>query len=1161
MKMELLGTLLLVLLGNFISARVLPGPSEALREDCSSAWECCSYEFLSVAFQRCCYDHGCCPLCDKFWSKGCFYNSANFKFGSVVEYHPQECKKLVCVAKTSTALPYVTGVIVQTHFNPDMYGLACSHLGKSICIDDFGIYRHEHEEWFVSSTCQQCWCINGLIKCQPGKWKCPMPSHPNCIAKVYGCCPQWDCGEKKSVCPDPDSFGRVCIQYFDQCHTDLDCGLGNICCLVAGCGKECMSPCVDDYGVTHNIGETWCNPGSRGNKLICQDTGIFHVEGSCSSVTNSISYQEERSSVDPPRSLHDCLIRSGLNLTLLAGQVETLEKIVKELPFKDFGFYVEAYKTLATTGNITANETLKSQDILDTQNFARRFQWDSVIPLLSTDTTRQQSSALSAGEIRLQINDITSRVQFTRNISVEEKSPSEFHQVAFRRTDPISTNMAQLGYAVGEATTRFVQSLNLPSSSAAALRLLGEADGCERRFNNFFRPVLEDPCDPLNTYRSIDGTCNNLNNDLWGASFTKFRRILSPDYGDGISSLRTALDDGPLPSARLISRKVNSKPNEESPVHSFILVTFGQFIDHDLTATPIAKGYLGSAIKCCDDLSVRLDSAAINLNATKLALADLRLLEPSLRTLNLEGELNVASKILDNLIAQGEKLIVNSQQFFNSSNVDVLRPFFNLSNAEILLSSNGSNLRISNFIKPFESECAPIPIPLDDDFYSCYGQTCMEFVRSAPAPMCRFGPREQLNQHTAYLDGSGIYGPKKEMTDGLREFQDGLLKLQVTLEGKRLLPGQEDPDDGCNIESLYANGIFCFKAGDGRVNEQIVLAFLHTVWAREHNRIAAILKAFHPSWTDEKLFQESRRIVIAELQHVTYTEFLPIILGTVLTETLGLSTLSLDQYTTDYDDTLDASIANSFSTAAYRYGHSQIADFIQRINRYGVLQTEPISAMMFNPFSLYEEEEMGDVGRGSTSGRARKVDAYFTEEVTGKLFKGKGKFGLDLVALNIQRGRDHGLPGYAQWKELCGGEVSNFSDLLSVMDEHIVDTLQEVYSALEDVDLFIGGISENPFLDGLLGPTFSCIIADQFLRIKKGDRFWYEYKDSPGSFTNAQLKELHKVTFARILCNNVPELENLQPNPFKVPSATNPRVSCHSALIGDYSLSPWDTYY
>ncbi|XP_064094351.1 uncharacterized protein LOC135206787 [Macrobrachium nipponense] len=214
--------------------------TETVREDCSTAWECCSLEFLSEQFNSCCYDHGCGPLCDKFWPNG-----SDSQGGPTACWNPMKC----VLQKVSTLPPYVKGIIMQTSYNSGITGATCMTTVNTICVDDFGILRAENEEWFVSSTCQQCWCKNGVINCQRTKRPCPLPPHPNCIAIPYGCCPKWDCGaSKQSIIsfwqlgspqiwvrvwfPDPNSYGRECIQYFDQCQSDRDCGTEEHCCLL-----------------------------------------------------------------------------------------------------------------------------------------------------------------------------------------------------------------------------------------------------------------------------------------------------------------------------------------------------------------------------------------------------------------------------------------------------------------------------------------------------------------------------------------------------------------------------------------------------------------------------------------------------------------------------------------------------------------------------------------------------------------------------------------------------------------------------------------------------------------------------------------------------------------------------------------------------------------
>ncbi len=126
---------------------------------------------------------------------------------------------------------------------------------------------------------------------------------------------------------------------------------------------------------------------------------------------------------------------------------------------------------------------------------------------------------------------------------------------------------------------------------------------------------------------------------------------------------------------------------------------------------------------------------------------------------------------------------------------------------------------------------------------------------------------------------------------------------------------------------------------------------------------------------------------------------------------------------------------------------------------------------------------------------------------------------MDLAALNIQRGRDHGVASYNVWREQCGlRRFDSFPEMTSVMAARTASALERVYDHVDDVDLFSGGLAERPVVSGLVGPTFACIIGQQFLNLRKGDRFWYE---NPGVFTLDQLHEIRKTSLARTICDNL----------------------------------------
>lgn len=221
-----------------------------------------------------------------------------------------------------------------------------------------------------------------------------------------------------------------------------------------------------------------------------------------------------------------------------------------------------------------------------------------------------------------------------------------------------------------------------------------------------------------------------------------------------------------------------------------------------------------------------------------------------------------------------------------------------------------------------------------------------------------------------------------------------------------------------------------------------------------------------------------------------------------------------------------------------------------------------LSKLLKQPYDLYHPGVMDTYLLGLVNQRSGRMDPTLTTEVTNHLFEKPGQFfGIDLAAINIQRGRDMGVPGYNHFREYCGlPRAKYFEDLTGVFSNKTLLRMSQLYKHVDDIDLWTAGIAEYPIQDGLVGPTFSCLIARQFVNLRRGDRFWYENAGYPAQFTIEQLDEIRKSTSARLICDNSDDIETIQASPMLVADAyTNPRVPCSS--IPSIDLTKWkDTY-
>ncbi|KAJ8944654.1 hypothetical protein NQ314_009416 [Rhamnusium bicolor] len=136
---------------------------------------------------------------------------------------------------------------------------------------------------------------------------------------------------------------------------------------------------------------------------------------------------------------------------------------------------------------------------------------------------------------------------------------------------------------------------------------------------------------------------------------------------------------------------------------------------------------------------------------------------------------------------------------------------------------------------------------------------------------------------------------------------------------------------------------------------------------------------------------------------------------------------------------------------------------------------------------------LGSVDRlllGFVNQPSQRRDEFICDELSNHLFQSfDAPFGMDLAAINIQRGRDHGIPPYTSWRQPCGlSPVKNWKDLENIFNFQSAKKFQSIYRDVDDIDLFTGGLAEKPVRGGVVGPTFACIIAQQFLNLRKGDR-------------------------------------------------------------------------
>ncbi|MCP9262356.1 hypothetical protein DINM_005627 [Dirofilaria immitis] len=603
------------------------------------------------------------------------------------------------------------------------------------------------------------------------------------------------------------------------------------------------------------------------------------------------------------------------------------------------------------------------------------------------------------------------------------------------------------------------------------------------------------PCDDNTPYRTMSGWCNNLRNPHFANAFGPLIHLLPPAYENGIDMPRSKSVTGELlPSPRLISNAIHFDLPIDHQKYSHMIMQFGQILDHEVTHSPIERG--------------------------------------------------------------------------NGPDNEIL------------------NCTRCDSHETLSMHCMPLPVPSNDPFFPTHDQNgerrCLPFARSLLGQL-NLGYRNQINQLTAFLDGSAVYGSTECEAKELRTFVGGRLNsTNLGIFNSEALP-QGDQEQDCRSSPEF----MCFVAGDERNSHQPGLTSMHNIFLREHNRIARKLeKGIHLG-----MMNETRRIVGAEFAHITYNEYLPLLLGNRLMRKYDLNTLKIGYYQAEDIELIKAlhffsNIASAGPSSCRQLfaplDHRVVIDLFlklrnimarkaiilravtcisfrsypcspvfSRFNTYYENFTEPVDLVEnFNSVEAIYDGKRGSIDSllvGLLGTPAMAFDRHITTALRNHLFGRRGEpfSGMDLISLNILRARDHGVQPYNAFRKLCGiGAAKDFSDLLNEMNESAVIALKSLYKSVDDIDLFPGLLCERPIEGALLPPTMACIIAEQFHRTKKCDRFYYENDLYGTRFSPNQLTEIRKVTLASLLCANSQFLK-IQPNVFLLPDElVNAPISC-----------------
>jgi len=604
--------------------------------------------------------------------------------------------------------------------------------------------------------------------------------------------------------------------------------------------------------------------------------------------------------------------------------------------------------------------------------------------------------------------------------------------------------------------------------------------------------------------QSADGSCNNMGHPTWGMMKTAQRRYLKPTYDSDGS---TPGNYQRLPSARALSNLFSvdtcndcTSGTPVSPLRgchpdpsgaSAMVWQFGQLIDHDIVLSP------PSSIPDFMNIKVPYDDPCFHKHEIEMMRSNFTMDSRGMR-----NQMNFITSFIDASFVYG------------STEADMVK-LRSGTGGRLLTSIHGGKEMLPHTQPSVDSEA---------DRVSRQRTNRME-SNALLAALSKLTFKVNVSPRLAQFGGSVEVPARGSQGDQSQNHRQSLGGAGNARVNACVCAVSE------NKKPLHKSR-FEFLAGDVRANEQLGLTSMHTLWLREHNRIAdKIKKAMGSAYNDEYediVFQLARRRVIAEVQAITWHEWLPVLIGHHHMN----NRLRKDIY--QYNPHVEPSISNEFSVL-YRVGHSMINDVLLRLDssfRPSAWGDSSLREAFFQPQKLLDKGGIEPLLAGLLRQRSQKVDSQIVEDLRSFLFtEAVGSAGLDLAAFNIQRGRDHGLPSYTHLRQGFGLSP-DFERAISP------DNLNKLHAAyggdMHAIDAWLGALLERPVPGALVGELLQKVIGDDFNRLRIGDRYWYEkiLKD-PSDFgdfgdaywgvlmgTGLGLEPVTKVTLASVIAAN-----------------------------------------